>query len=114
MKTRTGFISNSSSTSFCVFGIAIENEKVMSLLEDIVGKEECDVESFFGDFELDAHSGLDNYPDHYIIGTDVDYLSENIPLREQRKNIANKINSIFGHIVEVEEIGFIVEVGYDG
>ena len=38
MKTRQGFVSNSSSTSFCIYGIIINNANVEELDEDLMRK----------------------------------------------------------------------------
>ena len=114
MKQRIGFVSNSSSTSFCVFGIVMDRDVVMNLLDEMFGTNEYEVEDFFRGFDIDAYSGLDNYSDSYVVGVDVCRISQDITLREQRNIIAGKITSIFGKIVPPNEVDFIVEVGYDG
>ena len=35
MKTRIGFVSNSSTTSFCIYGIRTEDEKIKEIIENI-------------------------------------------------------------------------------
>ena len=63
MRIRKGFVSNSSSTSFTVYGIKLENEKEF---EELTG---IDLYKFLSDSELDDFSvGPGSWNDNFYIG----------------------------------------------
>jgi hypothetical protein len=69
MKTRTGFVSNSSTTSFCIFGVKIDKNKLNLPEEEM---EKLDKYTFYEYLEEEFNKNNMNF---YIIN-DPDYDSE--------------------------------------
>jgi hypothetical protein len=64
MKTRQGFVSNSSTTSFCIYGIQIAPDEIRDIVREVVG-EAMDYDEY-----LENHVPIsvitDDYGDYYV------------------------------------------------
>jgi hypothetical protein len=102
MKIRTGFVSNSSTTSFCIYGIAIENKNKLKdawekLFPDnpFTDNDMYDMcESISDKLKLVTHVGQEVY-NHYI-GKDWTSIPDDVTPREFKKEITDKLQSVFG------------------
>jgi hypothetical protein len=90
MKQRNGFVSNSSSSSFCCFGVALNalpekledadpwevTEKAkLRLYNDVCGEDGCDISQ-------------------YVIGLEPDEMADTQTLGEFKQQIANAVNRL--------------------
>jgi len=110
MKIRNGFVSNSSSSSFVIFGCVLPSSKL----------EEFELEEWedFLDNKLMGTGlvysiGLERYADDYIIGVNPNNLDTKHSIDYHKNEIAEKINKIFNFNVKVEDISFKHDYGYN-
>lgn len=111
MKIRNGFVSNSSSSSFCILGKLYEyNEFKMITGDDnpdnIIDKYDID--------DLTFNYGIDCYnTDDVIIGIDVNGLNENLTIKKSKEKVLDKLK-LFDENIKIEDIKFYIDGGFDG
>jgi len=119
MKIRNGFVSNSSSSSFCLFGIVVGLEDFKDEVKTLIEEEYGD---YFSEYfekslpkELDYAEGLDNISGT-VIGIGPNGIDENRTLKDVKKDLMEKINSsnMFKKEYTTDEICFHHDGGYDG
>jgi hypothetical protein len=68
MKIRNGFVSNSSSSSFCIYGVHISEEKLASIVKnipkDVLEKTDCWQEFFNYDGDADIEKTIEVFADN--------------------------------------------------
>lgn len=118
MKKRMGFVSNSSSSSFCILGVSFDSDgEIVNLWnskhpEDHVGKSyELEYDRKLEDLVI--QTGIEGYYGMYIVGKYVTHLDYDRTITEQRKEIAEKMNSILGLSLTEKEIYFHIDGGRD-
>jgi len=84
MKVRDGFVSNSSSTSFTIYGVRVQEKKV----QEIFGETLHDLENKLG---LDVHCEFDSYDDSFYIGLLVGGEQEHQDLPNRMKDDETKL-----------------------
>lgn len=100
MKVRNGFVSNSSSTSFCIVGVQYPEE---------------DYERIFKDLEWDSPIygvRITDY-DPYTVGLNIDKMKDEETLAEFKKRAYEEIHKI-DKDVKLENISIHTDGGYDG
>jgi hypothetical protein len=118
MKIRTGFVSNSSSSSFCILGVT--SGDIAQQIDVVKFFNSNDEEDFDDDWyerseELgfDIHSGIDTYYEDYCLGTSIENIDEHVSIIIQKKLLADKLNEKFGTKFEINDIRFMVDGGHD-
>lgn len=115
MKKRMGFVSNSSSSSFCILGKSYDSGELVTLwntnhLDDPVD----DLWELKGKVrDLDFVYGIEEYYDMYIVGKSIGSIDQNRTINDQKVEIAKKINEAFGTSISEQDINFHVDGGRD-
>jgi hypothetical protein len=117
MKTREGFISNSSTTSFCIMGTSFGKGE----LENEFGKETGECEDIYDELyerlrgtKLDLE--IEPYCDQYYVGLPVSNMEETETLKQFRQRAYDELLACLGPnlIKDVQEVSFVVEGWRDG
>ena len=98
MKIRTGFVSNSSSSSFCLCGITVEKEPTIQ-----------------SSSILQCESGISEYYDEYVVGVDVCRMKDDETLLQFKTRIFEDIKKLYptDNEITIDDIRFIVDGGMD-
>lgn len=131
-KIRTGFVSNSSSSSFCILGASFENRGISDF--------ECALEEAINVIEKDTplsirvQWGISDYGDDILLGIEPSNISEDSTIKEAKELAFKEINMVIekynemrkeelkedldkGDLVEkisLEDISFCVDGGFEG
>ena len=103
MKIRAGFVSNSSSSSFCVVGYVIPWDSDIDVEE---------IEHEVYDNGLELRYGISE--DFVIIGKSIEKISDDQTILDYKKEILEKIHKCIGENVNVIDIDIVVDGGYNG
>ena len=108
MKIRQGFVSNSSTTSFCIYGTAIEHEQATELFEKQNANESATFDYYSFMEKLASELGLEFhfYSEAEIgyLGRSWDTMGDNETGKQFKDSINTKIKSILGDKAECETI----------
>lgn len=112
MKIRQGFVSNSSSSSFCILGQSFDTHELY---------EKFNIDEDDYEFESDAEEALENIIDKLGFCMETDYendccyigigaesLDENKTIKQQKEEILKKFNDA-GFNFRLEDIKFMIE-----
>lgn len=110
MKIRTGFVSNSSSSSFCIIGKYLSEEDIKEI-EDRTGEDFWDLLTE-KNTKVNGRSLVDYGCDDVYIGLDVTDLKDSDCIGDVKKAIAKKLTEIFENECKPEEIEIICETTY--
>jgi hypothetical protein len=123
MKMRNGFVSNSSSSSFCLVGIVLESDELRKLIGKFKpeGNEEYEyslseliheyVDSIDSKAEISIE--IDHESDIYWIGHDIFEMKENETLAQFKDRTFNDIQTIFPKFKNKKKIDMFVEYIYN-
>jgi len=118
MKIRTGFVSNSSSSSFCIYGISVEkcqlirvlNEKFNLVIEE--GSRISKIEDKVYEAKIDLPQMFTTNDDYRVyIGREFSSIQDDETGRQFKNGVEEEIKKIFG---EEEKCGTIEEGWYNG
>lgn len=105
MKIRSGFVSNSSSCSFCIYGVYLKPDEI----QEYFG---CDIDKF-EQFKLNYTYGPD-YFDGLFIGWNVTDCKDEQVFGDYKKEIEDKINEKAIKKIPDNMFNFFEESWYDG
>ena len=117
MKNRSGFVSNSSSTSFCIIGVnvwdrdkAVEREKeeivaVLVELEDIDVDDDCSFR--FGVESRENISFFGSEGEIYYVGVDAKPLLQTMSIPDARALFTQKMHALYNLCVPLEYVEFL-------
>ena len=112
MKTRLGYVSNSSSSSFCIVGIVTELDGDFKR-----DKDDCDYDCDFVECicqNLDFHRGIYDYGDGcWIIGKSITNMKDDETLASFKKRIFQELVKS-GFTGGEDRIGIRIDGGYEG
>lgn len=108
MKVRNGFVSNSSSSSFCILGVT--TDEINSKLNPEV---EIDFYEKCSD-GLEYESWISEYEEGGAVGVYPCCMVEDKTVAQNKEAVADMINNSFGTDFTKDNIGFITDGGYNG
>jgi predicted PolB exonuclease-like 3'-5' exonuclease len=103
MKIRAGFVSNSSSSSFCIFGMYLGKGSCVEKLAYEIAK----------DTNLCVENGCNAYDDSVYIGMYPESMKEDETLRQFKERVLSQLIEKDEKYKD-SELGWITDGGYDG
>jgi hypothetical protein len=107
MKTRIGFVSNSSSSSFCILGVTDSQIGIKDFNNNVALRNEIE------DRGLSYTLGLSDYYDDYVIGLSIEKLDPDKTINESKRIVAEKLSTIFEKEITMKDISILVDGGMD-
>jgi len=108
MKKRLGFVSNSSSSSFCILGVTTDKiDKAVSLVDGTDYDDRC-VNG------LRYERWIAEYEGGGAIGISPHKMDDDLTVAKNKEVVANKINDCFNTSFTKDDMSFIVDGGYNG
>lgn len=114
MKTRKGFVSNSSSTSFCMYGTTLDFSEMEELMEkvgiitDEMEEEEGDLGYWLQEYGYNKFQNLDIYPDSdgeiCYVGRLWKYIKDDETGKQFKEDVKWKLKNCFNEEFECETI----------
>lgn len=104
MKVRHGFVSNSSSSSFCVLGIVLDDK--YNIDEDVREQLESNT-------DLELVYGVGDYYEQQLMGIGPGGMKEDETLRQFKQRIVDEFQK-HNVTVDIKDIDWHVDGGYDG
>ena len=119
MKIRLGFVSNSSTTSFCIYGCCLEESEALAMLSKtgIITKEQEEysepweiLDEMAEENKIECHSGQD-YDDSVWFGFSLTAIPDDVNVGEWKKEKTEMLKKFFGDDVKC---GIYLEAWRDG
>jgi hypothetical protein len=104
MKVRSGFVSNSSSSSFCILGVEVDAE-TYEKVDELPYKERTKT-------TLDTQTGI-SYEGVYYLGYNPDKMGEDETLSQFKDRIVSEAAKL-DIAIEKKDLGWITDGGYNG
>lgn len=106
MKRRAGFVSNSSSTSFCIFGVIIDDAWDDDI-ENVIWRDESGS-------SLIVERGVDEYYNTNFVGVDPNEIKNSETFGEFKIRVAKNISKVVGVDVSIDSLKYYTDGGRDG
>lgn len=118
MKIRTGFVSNSSSSSFCIVGFIFDKDRHLNKEEGDNVKSEAEWQDIAvelcSDRALSTEYGISRYMDELLIGREIECIRDNTMFGEFRQDILHEAIAAGFRNLTLDDIRIYVDGGYDG
>lgn len=101
MKIRAGFVSNSSSSSFCVVGYELPSDIDIEEIEGKVNKNGLEITYGISD-------------DYTVVGKSIEEINDDQTMLDYKKEILKKIRECIDENISINDINIIIDGGYDG
>ena len=122
MKVRQGFVSNSSTTSFCIYGVSGDESElarqILAIYPDLKEEEE-DSNSIYelidrvnAKLKTKIECWTEPYDNRAYVGIGVENQDEDETLRKFKGRVQKEINKVFGN--DAETVNMIQEAWRDG
>jgi hypothetical protein len=116
MKTRQGFVSNSSTTSFCIYGICVSSSEIKEFLK--LEDEERDLygalEEAMKEKKVSLYFQANYDGDEYYIGQEFSSIGDEETGKEFKKRTMEDVNTLFDGQIEEKKFGVCEEAWRDG
>lgn len=106
MKIRNGFVSNSSSTSFCIFGISVSDIDAYEVVKEWNGRAP--------ETKLTYERGCENYYDEELIGVEPEAIKNDETFAQFRERVAKTIAEATGMDPASFVPTYCIDGGYEG
>jgi len=107
MKVRTGFVSNSSTSSFCLLGISIGSDSERyEEINTAIGKKWG-----YKDNPITARGGLEDYDSDHLVGAWPHKMKDNETLWEFKSRICSAMKEV-GLDANPDQLEWLVDGGY--
>jgi hypothetical protein len=104
MKIRSGFVSNSSSSSFCILGVSVDNDAYEKVYDKKYNKEDKTI--------LDSECSISYEGEHYI-GLNPEKIGEDETIGQAKDRIVTEASKL-GITIDKKDIDWITDGGYNG
>lgn len=114
MKVRMGFVSNSSSSSFLIYGLMLEDDKMTEYFgKDLVGQDQDEeMEDYFERFSEEFYITYPEGYDCYYIGKSLQDCKDDQTMGEFKAEVRKLLNSKANKEIPEEEFGYHEECFY--
>jgi len=113
MKTRISFVSNSSSSSFCIMGILCEKDTEAELFEGFDESKHSFYDDYFDGSDLEVRDGIEEFYGNYVVGKDVTFMKPDETRQEFRQRVFDALKAK-GFTGTLDDVDFRVDGGYEG
>lgn len=118
MKVRIGYVSNSSSSSFCIWGVRLQDfisdNKIESFEDELYKRRKLRDNYCIEPSHISTWNGISEYSEEDVfIGYSPDWQKDEETLKEFKTKIVEELNA-YGLPVKIEDIQLYNDGGYDG
>jgi len=101
MKIRSGFVSNSSSSSFLIYGAFLNSSDIKELLKLSEEEQQDELDYILQERTgFEVHAPIDDYDDGYYIGRSYDSIGDDETGKQFKESVEKKLEEVFGKKIE--------------